>query len=504
MIGRTFSTTLVGIDAILVDVEAQITGALKRFTMVGLPDGVVRESRERVRCAIEQSGFSFPTGDVVISLSPAMLPKYGSGFDLAIAVSILAASGVIDPAVVAQHMFLGELALDGTLRPICGTLAAACLAERRGGGLAMIVPGANGPEASLVSGIEVRTAGTLAEVVGFLTGAGKLAAASPGAAAVQGDIQPDFDDVVGQFAAKRALEIAAAGGHSVLLVGVPGAGKSMVAARIMSLLPPLSLQEQIEVTKVYSAVGAIGSASAGNVTVPLVTSRPFRAPHHSLSTAGLVGGGPLPVPGEISLAHHGVLFLDEVTEMRREALESLRQPLESRTVTLSRAKLRVTFPADFIFLAAMNPCPCGKRGIEGGGCLCSNSAVAKYVSRISGPILDRIDLQVWVPPLPVRELTAVRGEDPTPAMRARVTLARTAQSARGALNARMQPADVRRFCALGSAPADLMERAAERFRFSARSYTRMLKTARTIADLEGSEEILSSHVAEVLQYRLPS
>lgn len=521
MIGRAYSTTLVGIDSLLVSVEAQITGALKRFTMVGLPDGVVRESRERVRCAIEQSNLSFPTGDLVISLSPATLPKFGSGFDLAIAVSILVAAGVIPVERVSNLIFLGELALDGSIRAAKGALSAACLASNLQN-MKVVVSKQSAHEARLVDGVDVFAVSSLEQLVGCLSGARDitdLLLQSETSSSNREESAPalaglGFGDVVGQFGAKRALEISAAGGHSTLMVGSPGSGKSMLAARIVSLLPPLSLLEQIEVTKIHaaSAIGSSDSAGlesrgsgggglSGGLNGGLIQYSPFRAPHYSLSTAGLVGGGPIPAPGEISLAHRGVLFLDELTEMRRETLESLRQPLETKSITVSRAKLRVTFPANFIFLAAVNPCPCGKRGLEGGGCLCSPGAVARYFGRISGPILDRIDLQVWVPPVPITDFAKPSAEDPTAGMRERVLKAREIQLQRGKLNAGLSAAEVKRYCQLSSECSQLVEKASQRFKLSARGYSRILRTSRTIADLEGSLEILPNHIAEVLQYR---
>lgn len=527
MSASVLSSTLFGIDALPVVVETQIVSAARRFSIVGLPDGVLKEARDRVRCSIVNSGFSFPNGEVVVSLGPAALPKSGSGFDLAIALSVLGAAGVIDPSRLGRSLVLGELALDGSVRPVRGVLGAACLLRQRllregrrdpaddaarqaGGGDGLLIPAANAQEALLVEEVPIRLVRALADVVLHLGGMRELPLASraPTDTSCDGEVSPGFGDVLGQHAAKRALEIAAAGGHNVCLVGPPGAGKSMLARRVVSLLPDLSGEESLEVTRIYSAHH---SAALGGERVDHVKRRPpFRAPHHSTSLAGLIGGGTNPIPGEISLAHRGVLFLDELPEMKREAIESLREPLETRSVTISRARTRLRFPASFILVAAMNPCPCGGRNTSAGGCRCAPDAIRRYASRISGPMLDRIDLHVWVPPVPAEDLQRVRSEDPTSAMQRRVLEARLRQKQRNpckaatggpALNSSLGTQDLQQVASLDADGRRLLAEAVDRLKLSARGYARVLRVARTIADLEGADAIAARHVAETLSYR---
>lgn len=502
--GRIRSAAVIGVDAMPIEIEAQLFGTLRRLAIVGLPDGALREARDRVRCAVENSGFEFPDGEVVISLSPAGLPKAGSGFDLGIALSILTAARFVPQAAASRVLVLGELGLDGSLRPARGVLAVACLV-RKLGDVELLVPPENLAEAALVEGVRARAASRLEEAIAYLAGRHELEPFVPDPAQATGAPRGSgFGDVVGQYTAKRALEIVAAGGHNLLMVGPPGSGKSMLAERLPSILPPLSADEQIEVARIHSAA-SVHVADGARVDA-LPTARPYRAPHHSTSAAGLIGGGPMPIPGEISLAHRGVLFLDEVTELRREALEALRQPLEMRHITICRAKFRLQFPADFVLLAAMNPCPCGRKGLRDRSCRCPAGLVSRYVSRISGPILDRIDLQIDVPAVPVDQLRAGPGADPTEKMRERVLDARSRQAARfgteSRFNAHLKPREIREHCRLDADGEAVLDDATGKFSLSARGYSRVLKVARTIADLEGSSCVRSGHLREALSYRM--
>jgi magnesium chelatase family protein len=516
------SAALLGVEAVGVDIETQIIGALRRFVIVGLPDGVLREARDRVRCATENSGFSFPYQEVVVSLAPASLPKCGSGFDLAIALSVLAAAGQVDPAALRYRVFLGELALDGSIKPVPGVLAVASFVKRCKGCELFVAENSAGL-AALIDGVRVIGARNLLEVVSCLNKKLELTPAKPiDSQSMLGNVQTlGFGDVVGQHAAKRAVEVAAAGGHNVFFIGPPGAGKSMLARRILSIIPPMNRDEMLEVTKIYSALSVLGAEqklSAVAETPAIVAQRPFRAPHHSTSTAGLIGGGTVPMPGEVSLAHKGVLFLDEFMELRRETLESLREPLETKQIVISRVKMRVRCPADFVLVAATNPCPCGKRGSNegqkhyagagGNGCQCPPNALRRYFARLSGPMLDRIDLSIWVPPVPVEALNAELLQDPTEQMRQRVEASRKRQAERlgheGALNSQMNTHELKRCCALNNSCLRVLETAAKRFEFSARGYTRVLKVARTIADIEESANIECPHVSEALSYRVRS
>jgi magnesium chelatase family protein len=513
---RASSTAVVGVDAVIVEAEAEVTLGLRRFTLVGLPDGVVKEAKERVRCAIQSSGFEFPSGEVIVALAPAWLPKVGSGFDLAIAIAILAATGLVPRGRLESTVFLGELSLDGGIRGVRGAIQAAIaacrLSRREGREIELVVSSDNAPEAACIDGVRVAAVSTLLEAISYLRGELECQPASAPLEEFGVSSKLTLVDVIGQHGAKRVLQIGAAGGHNLLLIGPPGAGKSMLAARYPSLLPPLSIADSIEVTKIAAvaesdelAIGRDKDGGSGR-RWGLVRKRPFRAPHHSASVAGIIGGGPLALPGEVTLAHRGVLFLDELSEFRREVLESLRQPLEAKKVVISRARLRMTYPADFLLIAAMNPCPCGRRGTPDGGCQCSAQALRAFYRRLSGPIIDRIDLQVWVPPVQPGELLAGRLDDRATELTEGVAAARQVQAIRfgqdGRLNSSMSSAELKRWCRLDENGKKRIEKAAKKRLLSARAISRIIKTARTIADLAGAENISADHVGEALNYRL--
>ena len=487
-----------GIEGSMVTAECYISNGLPGFDIVGLPDAAVKEARERVRAAAKNSGFTFPVGRITVNLAPANTKKAGSHYDLPILIGILAASGGVRRPK-SSSAFVGEVSLDGTLRPVSGVLPMA-LAAKRQGIKALFVPADNAAEATLARGPAVFPVRNVRELAQGLNGEIQLQEQMPWMPE-QTDVETlDFKDVVGQENVKRALEVAAAGSHNVLLIGPPGSGKSMLSKRLPSILPDMSREEALNVSQIYSVMGLLTSKR------PLVNNRPFRSPHHTISNAGLVGGGANPRPGEISMAHQGVLFLDELPEFRKDTLDLMRQPLEDGRVTISRASGAVTYPAEFMMVCAMNPCKCGWYGDPSGRCNCSSWSVENYRSRISGPLLDRIDIIVEVPAVHFEDLRRRAEAEPSVDVKKRVDAARSVQRKRfennGSMcNARMGPEEMRRYCALSDDCAALMKQAFDSMGLTARSYDRILKVARTVADLDGSEMIQMQHLAEAIQYR---
>ena len=493
---RTLGVT--GIRGMSVVAECYISNGLPAFDIVGLPDAAVKEARERVRAAAKSSGLTFPVSRITVNLAPASLKKSGTHYDLPILLSILAAAGSVRRPR-SDSAFIGELSLDGQLRPVSGVLPMA-LAARDEGVKALFVPYENAAEATLARGPVVYGIRNVRELAEALNGERVLTPEPLWEPAAQTEVMLDFKDVLGQENVKRALEVAAAGSHNVLLIGPPGSGKSMLSKRLPSILPDMTWEESLEVSRIYSVMGQLTSKE------PLISRRPFRSPHHTISNAGLAGGGTNPRPGEISMAHQGVLFLDELPEFRKDTLDMMRQPLEDGQVTISRVSGAVTYPAEFMLVCAMNPCKCGWYGDPSGRCRCSERAVNDYRGRISGPLLDRIDIVVEVPAVHFEDLRTRAEAEPSSEVKKRVDAARAIQNRRfggkgGMCNARMGPGEMRKFCDLDEAASDLMKQAFEAMGLTARSYDRILKVARTVADLEGSENIEPHHIAEAIQYR---
>lgn len=499
MLARVMSAVVTGIEAAPISVEVDVAHGLPSFTTVGLPDVAVKESRDRVRAAIKNSGFTFPVERITVNLAPADLRKEGSSFDLPIALGLLAATGVVSPESLAGTLILGELSLDGGVRPIKGALPMALMASRQGC-RRLLLPAANTAEAALVDGLEIYPLEHLGQAVTFLTGERPLkpVTGDPQALFLPPAYEVDFAEVRGQEAAKRGLEIVAAGGHNLAMVGPPGTGKTMLSRRLPTILPSMGLEEAIEVTAIHSVAGLLGPQRG------LLTERPFRAPHHTISDAGLIGGGNPPRPGEISLAHRGVLFMDEFPEFPQHALEALRQPLEDGEVTISRAAGSVSFPARFILVAALNPCRRGCPSFE--ECLCTPAERQRYLAKLSRPLLDRIDLHLEVPAVRYREMAGGSAGEPSAVIRQRVERAWQVQQARfagarGRWNAHMGPRLIRRYCPVPPEAQRMLELAMDRLGLSGRAHDRILKVARTIADLAGVDGLATEHVAEALQYR---
>ena len=504
MLVKIYSSAVFGVDATTITIEVNISRGVN-FFLVGLPDSAVKESQQRIKSAVKNIGLSIPGKEITINMAPADIRKEGSVYDLPIAMGILAASNQVKSTEVSKYIILGELSLDGTIQPMKGILPIAIQAKKDGF-KGVIVPAENSLEAAIVQEIEILGVSNLSDVVDFFNGEKIIEPTIYTDEKKLDEIHPsgkiDFSEVKGQYKIKRAFEIAAAGGHNVILVGPPGAGKSMLAKRLPTILPPMSMEESLETTKIHSVAGKTAKK------IGLITDRPFRKPHHTISDVALVGGGSYPQPGEISLAHNGVLFLDELPEYKRAVLEVMRQPLEDRSVTISRAKFTVDYPAGFMLIAAMNPCPCGYHNHPEKKCVCAPGAVEKYLNKISGPLLDRIDLHIEVTPISYDELSSQVQEETSSSIRERVVAARKVQKNRYEKlntpihsNAQMGSYELQTFCQLDESSRTILKNAMNKLGLSARAYDRIIKVARTIADLDGAEEIQTQHIAEAIQYR---